>query len=151
MTWCRGGKTVCTWNMYYDINLCSYVTYAFENYDFITYTMISSTLFIWCTYFENYDFTCIKYKRSMITWDFNHIIWQKYYYIDNIIRQVILKELKEFRKSPTFSFEKVLLKLCQGFEVVFSLTWYFLSSILATFYLNKLQEKVQRNILRFET
>jgi hypothetical protein len=76
-------------------------------------TMISPTLFIWCT--------CIKYKPSMITWDFNHDIWQKHYYIDNIKRQVILKELKEFRKSSTFSFEKVLLKLCQGFEVVFPL------------------------------
>jgi hypothetical protein len=29
--------------------------------------------------------------------------------------------LKEFKKFSTFSFERVLLKLCRGFEIVFPL------------------------------
>jgi hypothetical protein len=121
MTWYRRGKTVCTCNIYYDIiYLCSYgahVTHILWYHQLYSYgahtlgTMISPTLFIWCT--------CIKYKPSMITWDFNHNKWQKHYYIDNIKRQVILKELKEFRKFLTFSFEKVLLKLRRGFGRVF--------------------------------
>jgi len=123
MTWYRGGKTMCTSNIYYDIiNLCSYgahVTHILWYHQLYSYgahalgTMISPTLFIWCT--------CIKYKLSMITWDFNHIIWQENYYNGNIKRQVILKELKEFRKFPFFFWKKILLKLCRGFERVFPL------------------------------
>jgi len=145
MTLYRGSKTMFTCIIYYDIiNLCSYgayVTHILWYHQLYSYgahtlgTMISPTLFIWCT--------CIKYKPSMITWDFNHIIWQEHYYNSNIKRQVILKELKEFRKSLTFSFEKKnSINTSSGFGESVSLTWYFLSSILVTFYLNKLKEEV---------
>jgi hypothetical protein len=107
----------CTCNTYTVISsIFAHVTHILWYHQLYSYgahtlrTMISRTYFIWCT--------CIKYKLIMITWNFNHIIWQEHYYNGNIIRQVILKESKEFRKSPTSSFEKVLLKLCQGFEVV---------------------------------
>jgi hypothetical protein len=138
MTWYRKVKTVCTCNIYYDIiNLCSYgahvihILWYHQLYSYGAHTLgttISPTLFIWCT--------CIKYKPSMTTWDFNHIIWQEHYYNGNIKRQVILKELKEFRKSPTFSFKKSYIKTLPGFWENVSLTWYFLSSILATFSLD---------------
>jgi len=57
---------------------------------------------------------------------------QEHYYDDNIKRKIILKELKGFKKSTTFSFEKVLLKFPQSFDVVFPYLPVILIEILVT-------------------